>query len=759
MAGYVIHELNFETMHPQHSRIYRVNGLIPMGGRILHNGVVGAPFGPAAAESLPEIEKSVRVLRRYNVPVRVGERDFKEQKMFIAEQAMLDVFSLTWIRGRRRDALEAPFSAVLDESLALKYFGDRDPLGQTLRLNFGRTLEFQVTGVFEEMPSNTVLRAPLIVSFATLLQTHREAMTRWESWGSVTTFVRLREGADPDVVGAKLTELARSRLPEDQRGASYYLQPLDTIYLGVAGRSMNNDLGNEGSLSRVTIFAGIALLILAIAAINFINLSTAKVTGRMKEVGIRKTCGAERSHLLRQFLMESILLTSLAMGLAIVLFHLFKPRLDSYLGKTLNFGFLTTPWILPAVLAMVLTVGLLAGAYPALFLSRFPAAVVFRTGIPRGPSGSNLRRLLVGVQFFIAVVLVVCTLVVLKQVRYSENRDLGYDHENLVVLSHQGAARLEIGELIKNRIRIETGALSVSRLERFPSAQNRNISTIRTAAQPGGEGRILQSLEVDEDFLEVLGLDLLEGRNFETGRTVDTEAVLINQTAARALDLDDPLGQVLFRGDESFRVIGILRDWNTNSLHSPIYPTVIFRADETAGDFVIRLPGEGAQGVLAQIREVWSRLLPGQIFDYAYVDDLHLRAYDEERRLASLLVSFCELTVLVACLGIFGLAAYSTERRTKEIGIRKVLGSGVAAIVVLLSQSYVRWVLTATAFAWPVSFLLANRWLRAFAYRTEIGPAPFLFSALLALAVALLSVLFQTLKAALADPVHSLRYE
>ncbi len=759
MAGYVMHELSYETMHPSRDRIYRVNGHIPMGDRILHNAVVAAPFGPAGEASIPEIEVSVRILRRHHVPVGIEDRIFRERKMFFAEQAFLEAFNVPLVRGIRSAALEAPFTIILDESLARKYFGDRDPLGRTVRLTLGATLDFQVTGVMRDMPSNTVLQTPMIASFATLYQTHREAMTHWESWGSFTTFFRLASGADPTSAEAKLTQLARSHLPEDARDASYYLQPLGSIYLGRAGRNMNNDLDNSGSLTRIYIFSGIALLILAVAAINFINLSTAQISGRMKEVGIRKTCGAVRSHLVNQFMLESLLLTSAAMGLGLLLFSWFKPRLDLYLGKSLSLGVLSTPWIMPMVIGMVVVVGLLAGSYPALFLSRCPAAAVFRLGIPGGPSRFGMRRVLVGFQFFIAVALIICTLVVLKQVKFSEAKDLGYDQNNLIVLSYRDALRLKNAHAVKSQIQGRSGPVSMASVDRFPSSQNRNLSTIRTSASRDEGGLIAQSMEVDEDFVATLGLELIEGRNFERGRTADEQAVLINETAARALDLENPPGTTLYRGDRSYRIIGVLRDWHTNSIHAPIYPMVIFRSDDTAAEFVIRLPAEGSQQALGTVREVWSEIMPGQIFDYAYVDDLHLRAYDSERRLASLLTSFCGLTVFVSCLGIFGLAAYSSEQRTKEIGIRKVLGSSVVALLILLSQSYLRWVLAAHILACPIAYFLVNRWLQDFAYRTNVGPGPFLAAAFLALAVALASVIYQTLKAALANPVRSLRYE
>ena len=759
MASYVIHELSFETMHPSKNRIFRINGRIPMGGQVLLNAVVAPPFGPAAEESVPEIEESVRILNRHNVPVRVEDRDFKEGLMFFADQEILEVFSVPLLRGDPKTALEAPFTVLIDETLARKYFGEGNPIGKTLRLTLHKTYNFQITGIIKNMPSNTVLRTPMIASLATLHQTHGEAIRQWSSWGMITTFIRLRRGADPATVDEKITAVALSHLDEDEKDASYYLQPLDKIYINNASQGMNNDLDNSGSITRLYIFSAVALLILLIAAINFINLSTAKIAGRLKEVGIRKTCGAMRSHLIKQFLMESLLLTSIAMGLGLVLFSLFKPRLDIYLGKTLNLGVLSTPWILPTVAAMILIVGFLAGSYPAFFLSRFQAAVIFRSGVPRGPSKSGLRRILVGTQFFIAGALIVCTLVVLKQVRYSETKDLGYNKENLIVLNNRDASRLKNAPMVKDQILGRTGALAASSVDNFPSAQNRSISTIRIEGQTEEKGSIAQSLEVDADFIPTMELKLTSGRNFEHGRTADKEAVLLNETAALGLGLEDPVGKFLYRGDNAYRIIGIIEDWNTNSIHSRIYPTVLFHSDDSAGELIIRLPSDRNQEVISRIREIVYGLFPEQIFDYAYVDDLHLRAYDKERRLASLLISFCQLTVFVACLGIFGLAAYSTEQRTKEIGIRKVLGSSAAGIVKMFAGKYLRWVIVANILAWPAAYFAVNKWLQAFAFRTPIGLLPFLAAGSMTLAVALLSVTHQAMKAALSNPADSLRYE
>lgn len=759
MTGYVVHELTFERMHPFVNRTFRINGLIPMGGRVLHNGVVGTPFGPAAEESLPEVEDSVRILRWGQIPVLVADREFTVEKAFITEPSFAEMFTVSFLLGDAGTALNAPDSVVLDQTLAERLFGGKNPLGKTFRLRFRETFDVKVTGVIRDMPSNTIMRPDMLISFSTLNRIYGDEMMKWESWGSITTFVRLNEEAKVLDVEKKLTSLARSRLPKEQREASYYLQRLDQIYINPAAQNMNNDIDNSGSLSRITIFSAIALFILIIAVINFVNLSTAKITGRMKEVGIRKTCGANRINLIRQFLMESFLLTAVAMVLGLFLFVFFKPRLDLFLGKTLTLDLLMSPLALPVIILLVVVVALLAGAYPAFFLSRFQAAVIFRSGIPSGPSRAGLRRILVGVQFFIAVVLIVCTLVVQKQVRYSESRDPGYVRSGLYVIHNRNAGSMKNADILKERIESQPGVLAAACLERFPSSQNRSIGSYGMEGQTEEERMIAQSLKVDPDFIPTMGLKVVMGRNFEEARAEDIEAVLLNEKAVERFSLKAPLGKILTRGDRSYRVIGVIRDWTTNSIHSSIYPLVIHRSDAKAGDLLIRLPAGQQPDILTGIRGVWSSFVPGEIFDYHSIEDLNFREFEDERRLASLLISFCQLTVFVACLGIFGLATYSTEQKTKEIGIRKVLGSGIRSLIFLLTRNYVRWVFAATLFAWPVSYFIARKWLQTFAYRASLGISPFLIAGILALAVAVLSVFYQTVRAALAQPIDCLRYE
>ncbi len=759
MAGYVIHEASFENMHGDADRIYRVNSLIPMGEREINNATVTTPLGPAVADSLPEVETSVRIRREKGLSVRVANRDFRVEQAFLAESGIFEVFSLPLLRGDPRSVLDMPFTVVLDETLSRRLFGAQDPVGQTLEIRLDKYYPFQVTGIMMDIPTNTVLQRPLMMSFASFLSVLGEAATKWEGWGMITTFVRLKPEADLKAVGTKITNLASTHLGEAGKGLAFYLQPLKKIYLDSRARGMSNDLDNTGSLTRIYLFSAIALLILVVAAVNFINLATAKVARRMKEVGVRKTCGAARSTLIQQFLTESLLLTALAMILGLILFGFFKPVLDQYLGKELSLGLLTTPWMFPVVAAFVVVVGILAGSYPAFFLSRFPAVVVFRSGLAPGSLRSGLRRVLVVFQFVVAVALTAGTLLVIKQVRFAEHKDLGFDRQNLVVFRNRDRDQSARTAVLKNEILSRTDTVAATLMTSLPSHQNRNIMTLRPEGKMEDEEIMAQVLDVDADFVPTLGLQIIRGRNFEEGRAADADAVLVNETAAEVFGFDDPVGGRLFNLDRVFRIIGVVKDWHTNSIHSRIYPTVIFPADENSSTVVVRLKPGGQPATLARIQEIWNRVLPGQTYEYAYVDDVLLEAYNKERRLAGLLISFCLLTVFVACLGIFGLASYTTEQRTKEIGIRKILGANVTGVIALLVRSFTVWVLFAWAVACPLAYFIVKKWLQAFTYRTPLGPWPFLLAGGLALAIALVSIAYQTIKAALTNPADVLRYE
>jgi len=760
ISGYVVHELSFERMHIRKDRIFRVNAEVPFGKQRFINAAVCAPFAPAAKETIPEVEETVRIRRMHGISIRAGEKDFKEEMIFLADPSFFRVFTMPLLRGDPETALAEPFTVVIDERFARKCFGSEDPVGRTLRFRIGDTFDFKVTGVMKNAPTNTVLNRPVVASYASMAGIDSKEISSWSGWGMTTTFLLLRPGADSRAVEAKVGALMKARLgPKESEGLKHFLQLLPRIYLDQARMGVSNDLSSAGNVTQIAVFSTIALLILLVAVINFINLSTAKIARRMKEVGVRKTCGARRAELVRQFLTESILVAAGAMALGLVLFGLFKPRLDAYLGRSISLDLFSGAGLNLIIVGLVLAVGILAGAYPAFFLSRFSAAAVFRPGASSRASKAGLRRVLVICQFFVAVAMIASTLVVLKQIRFSENKDLGFDAKNLVLLQIPDARRSKNADLLKTEILSRTKARSAAAIAFLPSGQSRGLSIFQLENSPQAPGVQAQTLSFDPDFIPTFGLKIAAGRNFEPGRTAEGEGILVNETAVRAFGLADPIGRTIFREGKPLKIVGVVRDWHTNSLHSRIEPVVMTRSEETAGSLIVRIPRENGPAVLGQIREVWRRLLPGQTYDPVYVDETMVEAYVAEKRLGTILVSFCALTIFVACLGIFGLASFIAEQRTKEIGVRKILGADSASIARLLSKTFVRWVAIAAIPAFPVAFLAVSKWMSGFAYRTSIGAGPFLLAGLAALAVALLSISIQTIRAAMADPIKSLRYE
>jgi putative ABC transport system permease protein len=763
MAGYVFHELSFESVHVRRDRIFRVNGFVRSGGGGIYNAMVVSPLGPAAKDAVPEVEESVRMAVKLEPALTIDKGTFQEKKLYFTEPQAFDVFTLPLLRGRSEDVLAAPFSLVLDEILARKYFGTEDPVGRTVKVRLDRSYEFQVTGVMKAMPTNTVLHTRLLASFSTLEKLTGDQLARslndWRAFGLFYTFLRLRPGAAPNAVEAKIADVIKAPLGDEAANSAYSLQPLKDIYLQTNKSQLSNDFNYGGSPARILIFASIAFLILLLACINFVNLSLAKISQRLKGVGIRKTCGAGRRVLLAQFLTESLLLASTATAIGVCLFQIFKLPLDAFVGQELSLGLADNPALLLVLGGLVLVVSFLAGSYPGLVLARVPIHGILRSGGPRRSSRATARRLLVVLQFVIAISLIACTLGIVDQIRFAESRDLGFNKTGLLSLQAQEREDAPRMKVLQRELMAKPGIVEASLIAAVPAGPNRWMTTLKPADGAEGKEQMVQMVFGDARFVPAFGIRVVEGRNFEEGRGTDERAVLLNERAAKSFGLKNPVGSRLVMGDKTLEVIGVVRDFNTNSIHTPIYPVAVLPPLFNLSTLCVRLqPGQEGEAV-GQVQAAWERIFPNRPFSYEYVEDIINRAYSGERKLASLLSFFCGFAVFIAALGIFGLSAFIGEQRTKEIGVRKVLGATVPQIVGLLAKSFARWAVAANIFALPLAYYAVGRWLRNFAYRTSINPWPFLAAASLALAVALLTVGVQALKAALANPVESLKYE
>jgi putative ABC transport system permease protein len=706
-------------------------------------------MAPALEADLPEVEHAVRLRERGGLVYRDGEPTV-EAEVYFADPSVFDVFSFPLLRGDPARALAEPNTVVLTEQLAARVFGAEDPVGRVVRL---RDEDLRVTGVMADVPPTSHVRFDALASYATRQE-------EWlQNWGTNTlwTYVLLREGATRAAVDARIAALAVAhRGEEGAEGITYYLQPLTDIHF-------RTDLVAEnavvGDVAVVYVFSAVALFILLIASINYVNLATARSMQRMREVGVRKALGARRAQLVRQFLGESLLMAAAALALGVGLAALALPLFNRLLELELSFEAVSLAAGLGALAAVFLLVGVLAGVYPALHLSGFRPIAVLKGALPTLGGGGGFRRVLVVVQFTVSVGLIAAVGVAYQQLRFVQQTHLGFDEAHLVSLEVDDAGQAD---------RLRRAAAALPQVVRAAASEQPlgnpfSQTTMYAEGASEDESLLLSVLLADPDFAPTAGIALAAGRGFAWGRASDsTGAVVLNETAVRALgwpSAEAAVGRRLLDGEEALEVIGVVRDFHFASLHQPIEPLMLLWSPSPLDVVTARLrPGDVA-GALGALEAAWARVGPDRPFDYAFVDERLDRLYASDRKLGLLFGVFALLAVGIACLGLFGLAAYTAERRTKEIGVRKVMGASVASLAGLLSKDFLKLVLVAAVLAVPLAYLAMRRWLEAFAYHVEIGPGVFVAAGALALGIALLTVSTQALRAASTDPVKALRYE
>jgi len=745
---FVRHETSFDRFHEHADRIYRVVQEQRFG-TVQQVAVVSGPMAPALEAGLPEVEHAVRFFLRDGVLYRDDEPTV-EAEVYFTDPAVFDVFSFPLLRGDPDRVLAEPNTVVLTAELAASVFGDEDPVGRVVRF---RDEDFRVTGVMADVPPTSHFRFDALASYAT----RQEAWL--ENWGTNTlwTFVLLREGATREATEARLQALAAAhRGEEGVEGITYYLQPLTDIHFRT---DMVAENAVVGDVAVVYVFAAIALFILLIASINYVNLATARSMQRMREIGVRKALGARRTQLVRQFLGESLLMAGAALVAGAALAALMLPLFNRLLELELSFGAVPLAAAFGALAALFLLLGLLAGVYPALHLSRFRPVAVLKGTLPALSGGAGFRRVLVVFQFTISVVLLAAVGVAYQQFRFVQRTHLGFDKEHLVTLEVGGVEETE-------RLRREVAALPQV-VQAAASARPLGSFFPQTTMYAEGaseqENLLISMLYVDPDFAGAAGIEVAAGRGFAWGRASDsTGTVVLNETAARAFgwpSAEAAVGRRILDGEEAYEVIGVVRDFHFASLHQPIEPLMLlWHPDAMAAVTARVLPGD-VPDALAALEAAWTRVLPDRPFDYTFVDEQLDKRYEGDRKLGWLFGVFALLAIGIACLGLFGLAAYTAERRTKEIGVRKVLGASTASLAGLLSMEFLRLVLVASVLAVPVAYLAVDRWLEGFAYRVDLGPGVFAAAGAAVLLIALATVAGQALRAAAADPVKALRYE
>jgi len=756
IGGYVIHEYTFESSHENRASIYRVSTEMKFGKALISNATAAAPLGPAAQASIPEIENFTRLFYQIDPEIVTSESRIKEKQIYFVDPQFLNIFTISLDRGYQQTALRVPFSLLVDDKLADKYFGRNNPVGQVLRLAIeGKEYDFTITGVFKSLPTNTTLKTSLLASFSLPGQIEQLQKNEWNPFDIFSLYFQLRNNADPKEVEKKVQTLGQDSFGAQNKDVRLFFQPLEQIYSeGIGIR--NNYLNNASNPERTKIFLVIALLILLLATINYVNLSTARIMGRMKEVAVRKTCGAGRGNLAVQFLVESGIVTILSMLAGLLLFYFFKPQLDNYLGSAIPLDISSNLWFPFLIFGLILIIGMVGGSYPAYLLSRFQPSMLMHQNAGNKPGKLFLRRIFVTLQYTITIGMIGYVLVVAKQIRYMETENLGYNKNNMLVLKSDERGDLSV---LAQEIQNIPGVKSTTSMMFFPAGEDRGFSRIQIEGEI--KQRMVQAVGTDPGFLQTFGVRLADGRNFIAGSDGDSKAVLINETAVKKFSITDPIGKRLIVDETPMEIIGVVKDFHTNSLHLKIEPTIIQNMElnpEYFSCLVVRIE-KSSPAIIDRMHRVWNQVYPEKPFHYDFSEDIINRAYGKEERLAQLLFYLCILIILVACLGIFGLSAFSAEKRTKEIGIRKVLGASAERIVFLLSRDVAVWVIAANIFAWPIGWWAADKWLNDFPYHATITIIEFLLAGFMALVVALAAASVHTVRAALAKPVDSLRYE
>ncbi len=753
MLIWVQDELSYDRFHKNADQIYRINTEDTSGGKTFILAGSPAPLGQAMIDELPEVMQVCRVQAGWSGwNLHRGEDRFLEEYLAAVDPTFFETFSFPFISGDPKTALKDRYSIVLTEDLANKIFGDEDPMGKIVQMT---DIDMTVTGIIQNIPRNTHLHFTYAFPAINMADWRESKMDEW-TYTQFATYVSLRKDADIAEVNKKMMNIVRQHLPELK--GRLYLQQLKDIHLHSTGiNTWMLAYPNKGNITYVTIFSLTAFCILLLACINFMNLSTARYATRAREVGMRKVVGARRIDLIRQFLGESAIMTLIAMLVAVFLVELMLPKFSQLAGKKLNLLQSGNWQILAGLFVILLVTSLLSGSYPAVFLSSFqPVRVIKNVGQLGINRGGALRKVLVVLQFTFTIGLIICTAVIYLQLRFMQNKDLGYDTDHIISFAGYSGYETDY-ETAKNELLQHPDILAVSGGFPPPAGEWGTTEVDWEGRDPSLEVKIAKG-SCGYDYLKVFNMKIKEGRFFSREFAEDDQNWILNETAVEAMEMDDPVGKWFsFRGQKG-TVIGIVEDFHGSSLHNPISPVVL----QPTGRFFVFVkyrPGNVA-GVLSFLKTKWDKFVGAQMpFRYEFFDENIKNWYQTEHRVGKIFRSFTILTVFIACLGLFGLASFTAEQRTKEIGIRKVLGAKVSDLVILLVKEFARWVLIANIIAWPAAYFIARNWLKRFAYRTELGLEIFMISAVVALFIATFTVSYQAVRAATANPVDSLRYE
>ncbi len=766
---YVLDEWSYDKHHVGGDRIYRIASESDTDKWV----AVPAPVGGAIKESFPEVETAARLVRIPGFETillkgQKAEKQFFETNVFYVDSTFFDVFTYDFLYGDA-DALSKPNTIVISDDVATKFFGDANPIGEplTIGLSFGDFI-YTVTGVFDRERYKSHIPANVLLSM------DNNDIGSWvkqqQSWifnGLFHTYVKVRPGTDSEAFERKVDNLYQAEAGEDLEQAGFtkslYLQPMEDIYLH---SNLGYEVASNGNMTYLIIFSSIALFLVVIACVNFMNLSTAKSEQRAKEVGLRKVVGAFRSSLVGQFMMESLLMSGLALIITLILLQLVTPYFNGLISRELSL------WNMPIVLVLLVGLtfasGIVSGLYPSFYLSSFGPAAALKGSLKNSYSAKAIRQGLVVFQFTISSILILGVILINQQMQYLSSQELGFDKSHKLILPLKTGESIQNSELLKSQLRSNSEVQQMTVGGVYPGIELVTDMLFFAEGKTSQENVDIQTTYVEGNYIETLGIELLKGRTFSSEFKSDTNAVVLNESAIKALgyDVESALGKQVYyalNGERyAMRIIGVVADYHFESLQHEIEPLALLISPAFSGPtryFIMDVQSASYTSLVQSIERVWDEVNPGSPFQYSFLDADFERNYRKEMLTMQLIQSFTLIAIVIACLGLFGLAAFTAERKTKEIGVRKVLGASVGQVVVLLSSEFARLVLIAVVIAAPIAYFMMDEWLNEFAYRIEMSWWVFLVAGLIAMTMAILTVSFQAIKAALSNPVKSLRSE
>lgn len=767
---FVQFELSFDTIHSKANQIYRVGVRGMMMNNEINQAITAAPMAEALRTDYPEIITACRIREAGDWLIKYENKKFNERNMLFADSTFFDVFSFELLKGDPKKALARPKSVILTESAASKYFGFEDPIGKMLKIENDTTL-YEVTGLMKDVPENSHFHFDLLASLVTLRGSQN---TFWISH-NFYTYILLKEGTDPynfekkmesmiaKYVGPQIEQVLGISMEQFAKAGNtfgYFIQPIKDIHLH---SNLQYEIESNGNIVYVYIFISIAIFILLIACVNFTNIATARASTRSKEVGIRKVVGAMKKHLVLQFLLEAFIICTISLILALVILEFFMPNLNNLVQLPLHIDYFGNAYTIPMFLLTVLLVSILAGGYPAFFLSSFKPIAVLKGKLKLGVKGGVLRAVLVIFQFIVSVFILLSTYTVFDQIHFVLNKDLGFEKENIVMIRRSDAIKNQM-ESFKSELRKLPGVISVTNSNVYPGETFSNNAFFKEG-EPTSNTYLINQAWISFDYEKTFGFKIKEGRFFSPDFPTDSNAIVINEATVKSLGLENPIGKhILQPRDENqlqpLTIIGVVEDFHFKSLHTYIEPAAFtFMPGNWEGVVCVKIQEKNIPHTLNTIQNTWESFTSDYPFEYFFFEDHIKSLYKSEQRTSRVFVLFSVLSIIIAFLGLLGLISFMTEQRKKEVGIRKTFGSTSLNIVLIYCKEILKLIVIASVLAWPISYLVMKKWLQDFSYRVDIDYVMFIVIPIITILLSLLTVFYQAYVAARQNPAETLRYE